>query len=57
MPINFFEKMINVVSQEEIKNKIAITGDFASYFKGKPIVDTISRFNISAPQISDPSKK
>lgn len=48
MPVNFFEKMINPINNEEIKAKVSIQGDIASYFKGKPILDTISKFNAAA---------
>lgn len=35
MPINFFEKMVNVAGAEEIKSKISTSGDVVAQFKGK----------------------
>jgi len=57
MPINFFEKLLNVMNYDEIKSKIKVEGDIANYFKNKNALDYLSKFNTSSPQISEAGKK
>jgi hypothetical protein len=49
MPVNFFEKMLNISTDPELKKKLVISGDIVSYFKNsKNTLDYFSKNSNSA---------
>lgn len=58
MPVNFFEKLINVIIDGELKPKLSFTGDLVTYFKNhKALIDVLSKRNENAVLIQEQSKK
>lgn len=42
MPINYFEKSINIINDNDLRHKIQFTGEIVSYFKNhKSLIEAL----------------
>jgi hypothetical protein len=58
MPVNFFEKLSNIISENEVKRKLTISGDLVSYFKtSKATLEAISKAGGNAAIIAESGKR
>ena len=58
MPINFFERMKNVCTEQHLRSKLTLSGEIVNYFKtSKASIEALSKIAANVPVINELAKK